>query len=290
MSNYTNAWGIKSSPKMVNYYTVIMARINNKTALITGGSQGIGAATAKLFAQEGATVLIADILATEGEAIANDIGGKFYHLDVSSEAEWQQVSESIKAEFGRLDILFNNAGITGLNENLGPQDPENTHLTAWQRIHHINLDGVFLGCKYGIGLMKAHGGSIINMSSRSGIVGIPGASAYASSKAAVRNHTKTVALYCAKQGYKIRCNSLHPGAVLTSIWDPMLGTEKATREKMIADIAAGIPLGVMGDADDVAYAALYLGSDESKYITGIELVIDGGILAGSQSTPQKYED
>ncbi len=267
-----------------------MARIENKIALITGGSQGIGAATAKLFAQEGATVLIADILASEGEAIAKDMGSKFYQLDVSSEAAWQQVVDSIKAEFGRLDILFNNAGITGLNENLGPQDPENISLTAWQHVHHVNLDGVFLGCKYGISLMKTHGGSIINMSSRSGIVGIPGASAYASSKAAVRNHTKTVALYCAEQGYKIRCNSLHPGAILTPIWDPMIGTEKTTREKMIADIAAGVPLGVMGDANDVAYAALYLGSDESKYITGTELTIDGGILAGSQSTPKKYED
>ena len=260
-------------------------RVKNKIALITGGSSGIGASTAKLFADEGATVLISDILVPEGEALAKEIGGKFYYLDVSDEDGWQQVLADIHDEFGRLDILFNNAGIIGLNENLGPQDPENISLKSWQHVHKINLDGVFLGCKHAISLMKKHGGSIINMSSRSGLVGIPGASAYASSKAAVRNHTKTVALYCAAQGYKIRCNSLHPGAILTPLWNTMLGDDHETREKMIAEIAAGIPLGCMGEANDVAYAALYLGSDESKYITGIELTIDGGILAGSSSAP-----
>ena len=144
-----------------------------------------------------------------------------------------------------------------------------------------------LGCKYGIALMKARGGSIINMSSRSGVVGIPAACAYASSKAAVRNHTKTVALYAAEQGYQIRCNSLHPGAILTPLWEPMLGAEQPMRDQSIAAIAAGVPLGTMGHVDDVAQAALYLGSDESKYVTGTELTIDGGILAGSASAPQK---
>ncbi len=267
-----------------------MARVKNKIALITGGAKGIGAATARLFASEGARVLIADVLSEEGKALAHEIGGKFYYLDVSDEAHWQQVASAIKNEWGRLDILFNNAGITGLNENLGPQDPENTTLEAWHFIHKVNLDGVFLGCKYGIGLMKEQGGSIINMSSRSGLVGIPGASAYASSKAAVRNHTKTVALYAAQQAYKIRCNSLHPGAILTSIWDPMIGNDPETRAKSIASLAAGVPLGAMGEANDVAYAALYLGSDESKYVTGIELMIDGGLLAGSSSAPKKYEE
>lgn len=137
--------------------------------------------------------------------------------------------------------------------------------------------------------MKKQGGSIINMSSRSGVVGIPGASAYASSKAAVRNHTKTVALYAAEQGYKIRCNSLHPGAILTPLWDPMLTKESEAREKIIQKIAEGVPLGCMGEANDVAYAALYLGSDESKYVTGIELTIDGGILAGSSANPKKQK-
>ena len=192
-----------------------MARVKDKIALVTGGSLGIGAETAKLLAHEGAKVIIVDILRDEGQIVAASIGGKFYFLDVSDESAWKKLIVEIKNEFGRLDILFNNAGITGFNENLGPQDPENISLKDWHYVHKVNLDGVFLGCKYGISLMKEHGGSIINMSSRSGLVGIPGASAYASSKAAIRNHTKTVALYCAEQGYKIRCNSLHPGAILT---------------------------------------------------------------------------
>lgn len=266
-----------------------MNRVKDKIALVTGGSRGIGAETAHVLAREGATVIVADILISEGQAVADSIGGKFYALDVANESAWQKLIMAIKAEFGRLDILFNNAGITGLNEDLGPQDPENISLDAWHYVHRINLDSIFLGCKYSIALMKKYGGSIINMSSRSGIVGVPGASAYASSKAAVRNHTKTVALYCAEQGYKIRCNSLHPGAILTTIWDPMLSTEEEKREEMIASIAAGVPLGSMGEPSDVANAVLYLGSDESKYITGIELNIDGGILAGSQSAPKKYE-
>jgi 3(or 17)beta-hydroxysteroid dehydrogenase len=264
-----------------------MARVKDKIALITGGSRGIGAETARLLAQEGATVIVTDILDSQGQALAKKIGGRFYHLDVSSESEWQEVMKIVEEEFGRLDILFNNAGITGLNEDLGGQDPENTTLEAWHYIHKVNLDSVFLGCKYGIGLMKAQGGSIINMSSRSGVVGIPAACAYASSKAAVRNHTKSVALYCAGEGYNIRCNSLHPGAVLTPIWDSMLGENKVEREKVIDQIASGIPLGHMGEPLDVANAVLYLGSDESKYITGAELTIDGGILAGTAASLKK---
>jgi NAD(P)-dependent dehydrogenase (short-subunit alcohol dehydrogenase family) len=128
------------------------------------------------------------------------------------------------------------------------------------------------------------GGSIINISSRSGLVGIPGAAAYAASKAAVRNHTKTVALYCCQQGYDIRCNSVHPAAILTPLWDPMLGSGKE-KEANIAHIAKDIPMKKMGMPEDVAYAVLFLASDESKYITGIELVIDGGILAGSSASP-----
>lgn len=134
--------------------------------------------------------------------------------------------------------------------------------------------------------MKKQGGSIINMSSRSGLVGIPAASAYASSKAAVRNHTKSVALYCAEKKYNIHCNSLHPGAILTPLWDAMLGTDSNHRKQMIEEIARQIPLGKMGEASDVAYAVLYLASDESRYITGIELTIDGGILAGAAAAPK----
>ena len=135
--------------------------------------------------------------------------------------------------------------------------------------------------------MKKTGGSIINMSSRSGMVGVPSASAYASAKAAIRNHTKSVALYCAEKKYNIRCNSLHPGAILTRIWDPMLGSDEKSRQDMIEHIAAGIPLGHMGEPIDVANAVLFLASDESKYMTGSELTLDGGILAGSSASLKK---
>jgi len=266
-----------------------MSRVKGKIALITGAAKGIGKETAHLLAKEGAEVIVTDCLKDEGRAVAEQIGGVFMALDVSDEKQWQKVTKHIKEKFGRIDILFNNAGIIGMNEEFGPQDPEHMSLDAWHNVHNVNLDGVFLGCKYGISLMKKNGGSIINMSSRSGVVGIPTAAAYASSKAAVRNHTKSVALYCAAAGYNIRCNSLHPGAILTPLWDPMLGDEEGDRAKMIEQVSAGVPLGHMGEPIDVAYSVVYLGSDESKYITGIEFTIDGGILAGSAAAPARKE-
>lgn len=268
-----------------------MPRVANKIALITGAARGIGATTAQLLAEEGAFVIITDILDSEGEALANVMGPNkavYYHLDVSSEADWEKLSRIIADKYGRIDILFNNAGIIGLESHHGPQDPEHCSLDTWHHVHHINLDGVFLGCRYAIQWMKKSGGSIINMSSRSGIVGIPAACAYASSKAAVRNHTKSVALWCASQHYGIRCNSIHPGAILTPMWEPMLNPS-VSRDEAIAEIGAGIPLGHMGEALDVAYAVLYLGSNESKYITGAEFTLDGGILAGSSSSPSQHK-
>lgn len=190
-------------------------------------------------------------------------------------------------KFGKIDILVNNAGITGFEEDYGLQDPEHASLESWREIHAVNSDGVFLGCKYAIQTMKHFdGGSIVNVSSRSGMVGIPGAAAYAASKAAVRNHTKSVALYCCQQGYKIRCNSVHPAAILTPMWDIMLG-QSHQREQAIATITKDIPMGVMGSPDDVANTILFLASEESKYITGAEFTIDGGILAGASAAPGK---
>jgi len=267
-----------------------MHRLDNKIALITGASRGIGAETARLLIREGAEVILTDIRDDEGQALADTLGAQYEHLDVASESEWRVLTAKIMQRYGRLDVLFNNAGIIGLDEASGPQDPEHASLDSWHKVHAVNLDGVFLGCKYGIALMKAQGGSIINMSSRSGMVGIPAAAAYASSKAAVRNHTKTVALYCAENSYNIRCNSLHPGAILTPLWDAMLGDDPLMRDKMIQQISAGVPLGHMGEPKDVAYAVLYLASDESKYITGTEITLDGGILAGSAAAPHHQED
>lgn len=263
-------------------------RLKDKIALITGGARGIGQATAELFYKEGATVIVADIRDDEGRALVQQFGNNamYLHLDVGKEENWQQATAQLTAKYGRLDILVNNAGITGFLESTGPWDAENADLSTWDHVHAVNSTGVMLGCKYAIRLMKEKGGSIVNLSSRSGLVGIPGAVAYASSKAAVRNHTKSVALYCAEKGYRIRCNSVHPAAIMTPMWDAMLG-EGEFRQQMIEEIEFGIPLGHFGEPIDVAYGILYLASDESKYVTGIELTIDGGVLAGSEATPKK---
>lgn len=263
-------------------------RIENKIALITGAARGIGQAIAELFYQEGARVIVSDILDDMGRGLAQKLGEKaeFLHLDVGNETEWVSAMHHIAEKYGRLDILVNNAGITGFLEGSGPWNAENADLETWNEVHRVNATGVMLGCKHAIGLMKTNGGSIVNISSRSGLVGIPGAVAYAASKAAVRNHTKSVALYCAESGYPIRCNSVHPAAILTPMWDALLG-EGEGRQKMIEEVESGIPMGRFGEPIDVAYGVLYLASDESKYVTGIELTIDGGILAGSDGKPRK---
>ncbi|MGX2967536.1 SDR family oxidoreductase [Ursidibacter sp. B-7004-1] len=260
-------------------------RLKNKIALITGSARGIGQATAELFRQEGAIVIISDIQDEKGKVLADNLNADFLHLDVGCEEDWKKASEYIAQKYGRLDILVNNAGITGFLETSGAFDAENVELKSWEEVHRVNATGVMLGCKYAIKLMKEKGGSIVNISSRSGMVGIPTAVAYASSKASVRNHTKSVALYCAEKGYKIRCNSIHPAAIMTPMWEAMLG-EGEQRMKIIADIEAGIPLGHFGEPIDVAYGILYLASNESRYLTGIELTIDGGILAGSEAKPK----
>lgn len=266
-----------------------MQRLKGKIALVTGAARGIGQTIAELFAEEGAFVVLTDIEDDAGRNVASGIGDRavYSRLDVSREADWIRACEYVEAQFGRLDVLVNNAGITGFLESEGPHDPENLDLDSWHTVHRTNSDGVALGCKYAIRLMKTSGaGSIVNISSRSGIVGIPAAAAYAASKAAVRNHTKSVALYCAEKNYPIRCNSIHPGAILTPMWDAMLG-EGAARIEAIEAVAAEVPLGRMGETRDVAYAALYLACDESKYVTGIELNVDGGILAGSAAAPSR---
>jgi len=263
-----------------------MGRVSGKIALVTGAAQGIGEASAVLLAREGATVYLTDIQDDKGRAIAKRIGGTacYHRLDVRDEDAWQRVLALVGQKHGRLDILVNNAGIIGMD--LGPQDPENATLESWRAVHITNADGTFLGCKQGLAwLKKSAAGSIVNISSRSGIVGIPNASPYASSKAAIRNHTKSVALYCAQQKYPVRCNSVHPAAILTPMWDPVLG-EGPEREEKEKSIVAGTPLQRWGTAAEVAQAVLYLASDESTYVTGTELTIDGGILAGSTASPK----
>lgn len=258
-----------------------MARLAGKTCVVTGGARGIGRAIVEAFHREGADVLLTDIDAPAGRESASAIGCRFERLDVGEEADWERLLEM----HPEIDVLVNNAGITGLEEAGTRHDPEHAGLSEWHAVHRVNLDGTFLGCRYAIRAMKRKGeGAIINMSSRSGLVGIPGAAAYASSKAAIRNHSKSVALYCAQQGWKIRCNSIHPAAIMTPIWDAMIG-DGPDRQARMAALVADTPLKRFGRVEEVAAVAVLLASDEATYITGTEIDIDGGLLAGSAASP-----
>lgn len=264
-----------------------MPRLQGKTALVTGAARGIGEAIAQAFVREGASVLLTDIHDLLGQTVADRLGDQaaYQRLDVREETDWMEVVDEALTRWTKLDVLVNNAGITGFENGAVQHDPEHATLEAWRAVHRTNLDGTFLGCKHAIRAMRPTGtGSIINISSRSGLVGIPAAAAYASSKAAIRNHTKSVALYCAGQGLTIRCNSIHPAAILTPIWEPMLG-EGPEREARMAAFVADTPLKRFGRPEEVAEAAVYLASDESGYTTGSEINLDGGLLAGSAASP-----
>jgi NAD(P)-dependent dehydrogenase (short-subunit alcohol dehydrogenase family) len=255
-----------------------MTRLANKVALVTGAAMGIGQACAELFAKNGAAVAVSDRLAPAGRRVADQIvaaGGRatFLEHDVTREEDWTRVIAETQRTFGRLDILVNNAGVGRMG------DVEHTTLDEWRSLLAVNLDGVFLGIKHAIPAMRAAGsGSIVNLSSIEGLVGDPGLAAYNASKGAVRLLTKSAALYCAKAGTKIRVNSVHPGY----IWTPMVqhATEASgNAEEMRRMLESLHPVGHLGEAADVAYGILYLASDESKFVTGSELVIDGGYTA-----------
>jgi len=244
-------------------------RLEGKVALISGGARGMGAAEARLFAKEGAKVVMGDVLEAEGkqvEAEINETGGEalFISMDVAKEDDWQRAIDATVARFGKLNVLVNNAGIVDRSSL------EETSEEIWDRVMDVNAKGVFLGTKMVIPEMrKAGGGSIINISSISGMVSV-GYPAYNASKGAVRVFTKNVAVEYAKEN--IRVNSIHPGA----IWTPMsLYHTTRTREER----ARTIPMGRVGEPEEVAYGVLFLASDESSYMTGSELVIDGGVTA-----------
>jgi NAD(P)-dependent dehydrogenase (short-subunit alcohol dehydrogenase family) len=245
-------------------------RLAGKVAIISGAASGMGAATARMFAREGAKVVIADVLEHEGRQLASAIGdsARFEKLDVTSEANWAAVVAATVAAFGKLDVLVNNAGISGSAE----QDFYSTE--AWHRIMGINATGVFFGIKHAVPAMRAaSGGSIVNLSSIAGIIGSEHVHmAYNASKAAVRLMTKSVAVQHAKDG--IRANSVHPGIM------PAMRTSGRTADPAIrAERMKVIPMRRPGEVDEVAYAVLFLASDESSYITGSEIHVDGGAIA-----------
>jgi NAD(P)-dependent dehydrogenase (short-subunit alcohol dehydrogenase family) len=262
-----------------------MNRLEHKVALVTGAARGIGAAIAEAFVAEGAFVIVSDIDEPAGRATADRLGAAWLELDVRDELAWIGGIARILDTHGRLNVLVNNAGISGLEQGL-LHDPEHAALTDWRAVLATNLDGVFLGCKHGLRAMRRSGraGSVVNIASRSGVVGIPAAAAYAASKAAVCNHTRTVALYCAEQKLPIRCNAILPAAILTPMWEPLLG-QGAERETNLAALVADTPLRRFGRPEEVAAVAVLLASDECLYMTGSELHVDGGLLAGSAATP-----
>ena len=251
-----------------------MDRIADKIALITGGASGIGRATAKRLAAEGARVAVSDINFDGARATAADIGDSAVAIehDVTDEASWQIVLAQTEDKLGALHILVNCAGIVSLGT------VEETTLDEWRRVHAVDLDSVFLGCKLAVPVIARHGGgSIVNLSSISGIIAAHNLAAYNSAKAGVRHLTKSVALHCARQGYEIRCNSVHPAFIDTAMLDDIL--RRGTREEGLERLARQVPLGRVGDPDDVAWAVVYLASDESRFMTGAELVLDGGVSA-----------
>jgi NAD(P)-dependent dehydrogenase (short-subunit alcohol dehydrogenase family) len=253
-------------------------------ALVTGGAVGIGRGCALAMAKEGAAVVVTDIQTTAGRACAAEIeaaGGKalFLEQDTTSEDRWIAVIAAVKAQFGKLDVLVNNAGIA----IAGPVT--DCTLEAWRKQQAVNVEGVFLGVKHALPLMReSGGGSIINLSSVAGLKGAANLPAYCASKGAVRLFTKAVALECAQARDGVRVNSVHPGIIETAIWgaisDGMPNAEPgANRLDLDAVSAIATPLGVKGFPEDIAAGVVYLASDDARYVTGTELVIDGGMCA-----------
>lgn len=267
-----------------------MGRVDGKVTLVTGAASGIGRGCAIALAGEGARVIVADIDEKGGAetcALIRETGGtaRFRHLNVTDETEWLSALASAREEFGGLHVLVNNAGIC-IAVSLSDMS-----LATWRRQMAINLDGVFLGTKYAVPLIASSGGgSIVNLSSVAGLKGIAGISGYCASKGGVRLFTKAVALECAQAKNKVRVNSIHPGAIETPIWvkmanDGELPAPDARRNSDIMEQAraasiAATPLGFSGLPSDIGAGVVYLASDESRFVTGIELVIDGGVMAG----------
>jgi NAD(P)-dependent dehydrogenase (short-subunit alcohol dehydrogenase family) len=263
-----------------------MGQVDGKVALVTGGASGIGAACAETLAREGAQVVISDIDETRGQALAAEIGAAgheavYQRLDVTDEANWRQVVGEIEGRHGRLDILVANAGIGIMTPSIVDMS-----LSDWRRQTAVNLDGVFLSVKYGIPLMrKSGGGSIVMTSSIAGLRGSATLAGYCATKGGVRLFAKAVAMECASRGDGIRVNTVHPGVIDTPIWEKLRPDLVAGGRNAPIDIEdvgrRQAPLGRVGKPQDIANGVLFLASDAASYITGSELVIDGGITGGT---------
>jgi 3(or 17)beta-hydroxysteroid dehydrogenase len=257
-----------------------MARVAEKIAIVTGGAAGLGAAIARRLVAEGARVTVTDVQADAGRALARELGCDFIAQDVTDEKLWLALIAQVEKQHGALHVLVNNAGIEGPMDNA---DPETTRLSDWQAIQRVNVEGVFLGCRAAIpALRRAGGGSIINLSSTAGLGATPDYTAYGASKATVRHLTTSVALHCAKNHSKIRCNSVHPGIVLTPmlyrIIENLAKKRDVPTEQVLEEFRSEIPQSEFQEPADVANAVLFLASDEAKHITGLAMVVDGGCM------------
>ena len=255
-----------------------MEKPRDRLALVTGAGSGIGRATALRLARDGFLVVATDLRLDPAREAAAAAGSSAIAaaLDVRDEAAWERTFAGLPPL--PLAVLVNAAGITGLDAAPGGQDPESLSLERLRAVLAVNLEGVVLGCRHALRAMRTGGGSIVNVASRAGTIGVPGAVAYAASKAAVLSVSRSVALHCAAAGYPVRCNSVVPGAIDTPMWGAVVG-DGPDRAERAARVAADVPMKRMGTADEVAEAIAWLASDASSYVTGTEIAIDGGLAA-----------
>jgi 3(or 17)beta-hydroxysteroid dehydrogenase len=252
--------------------------LQGKVAVITGGGSGIGRAVCERFFEEGALVIIADMNAEKSLELVEKLkrGSSFFNLDIREKTQWETSMAYVLKEYKRLDILVNNAGILSTYTQ---QSIEDVNLEEWRSVQSVNVEGVFLGCQAAVKMMKESSGAIVNLSSVAGLIASPGLVAYGASKGAVRQLTKSIAVDCARKGYKIRCNSVHPGLIDTDMGRNSMNMGDGNPKENYKTRVALTPRRESGNPSDIANGILFLASEEARHITGAELVIDGGLTA-----------